>query len=56
MLQNGTYKKTKDYIEQNIVFRQLEAVLSIAKNGNKETFVKFFWGKYTSGEKMFGQK
>ena len=37
MLQNGTYKKTKDYIEQNIVFRQLEAVLSIAKNGNKET-------------------
>ena len=37
MLQNGTYKKTKDYIEQNIVFRQLEAVLSISKNGNKET-------------------
>ena len=36
MLQNGTYKKTKDYIEQNIVFRQLEAVLSIAKNSNKE--------------------
>ena len=37
MLLNGTYKKTKDYIEQNIVFRQLETVLSIAKNGNKET-------------------
>ena len=35
--ENGTFKKTKDYIEQNIVFRQLEAVLSIAKNSNKET-------------------
>ncbi|MFL2812518.1 MAG: hypothetical protein ACJZ8H_01775 [Paracoccaceae bacterium] len=37
MLQNGTYKETKDYVEQNIVFRQLEAVLSISKNSNKET-------------------
>ena len=32
MLQSGTYKKTKDYIEQNIVFKQLEAILSIATN------------------------
>ena len=37
MLENGTYKRTKDYVEQNIVFRQLEAILSIAKNNNKET-------------------
>ena len=37
MLENGTYKRTKDYVEQNIVFKQLEAILSIAKNNNKET-------------------
>ena len=36
MLQNGTYKNTKDYIEQNLAFKKLEAILSIAKNTNKE--------------------
>jgi len=36
MLQSGTYKKTKDYIEQNIVFKQLEAILSIAFNKGLE--------------------
>ena len=32
MLQSGTYRKTKDYVEQNIVFKQLEAILSMATN------------------------
>ena len=36
MLLNGTYKNTKDYIEQNLAFKKLEAILSIAKNTNKE--------------------
>ena len=36
MLTSGTYRKTKDYIEQNIVFKQLEAILSIASNEDPE--------------------
>ena len=36
MLQSGTYKKTKDYIEQNIVFKQLEAILSMSSNKGPE--------------------
>ena len=36
MLINGTYKNTKDYVEQNIVYKELETILSISQNSNLE--------------------